>query len=83
MPRQGTNIHKSITEDRVIATCMRRMNSLDDPGICLSCGEDTDGVEPDAERYLCVHCGNHSVYGSDQILIGGFYHPDKPMRTRD
>ena len=68
--------HKSITEDRVVAMCMRQLTTLDNPGICLACGEEADGCEPDAENYECEHCGEPCVMGAEQILIAGAYHPD-------
>ena len=69
--------HESITEDRVTAMCMRQLTTLDNPGICLACGCEADGCEPDAENYTCEACGESCVMGAEQILIAGFYHPDK------
>lgn len=40
----------------------------DNTGICISCGAEHDGVEPDAERYKCFECGLRTVYGAQQIL---------------
>lgn len=62
-------MHESITEDRVIEAVERRMRSLDNPGFCLSCGEEAEGCEPDARRYECEHCGERKVYGADEILF--------------
>jgi predicted RNA-binding Zn-ribbon protein involved in translation (DUF1610 family) len=42
-------------------------------GFCLSCGAETDGVEPDAREYECDECGVESVYGAEEILIMGAY----------
>ena len=70
--------HESITEDRVTAMCMRQLTTLDNPGICLACGFEQDGCEPDAENYTCESCGESCVMGAEQILISGAYHPDKP-----
>lgn len=67
-------IHKSITYDRVFAACMRRHRSLDNPGLCLACGNEQDGCEPDARGYTCDACGERRVYGSDELLISGQYH---------
>ena len=69
--------HESITEDRVTAMCMRQLTTLDNPGICLACGFEQDGCEPDAENYTCESCGESTVMGAEQILISGAYHPDK------
>lgn len=38
-------------------------------GWCLTCGEEVDGVEPDARRYLCEACDNKTVYGYEELLI--------------
>lgn len=61
--------HPSITEARVIARHEDRMTSLDDPSICLACGADADGVEPDARNYDCESCGEHQVFGIEEIVI--------------
>lgn len=73
-------IHASVTEDRVLAACMRRLHSLDNPGICLFCGVDQDGCEPDARRYTCDSCGMKFVYGADEIIVCGYYHRDKQAK---
>lgn len=81
MAKPSFGIHKSITADRVTAACMQRLYTLDNPGICLACGEDAEGVEPDAERYTCEHCGKKWVYGADQLLILNYYHPDPSPKS--
>ena len=68
--------HKSITEDRIVAMCMRAARTVDNPGICLACGNDQDGCEPDARNYTCEACGESCVMGAEEILIAGCYHPD-------
>ena len=40
-------------------------------GFCLVCGELHDCVEPDATEYVCEVCGEHAVYGAEEILIMG------------
>jgi len=40
-------------------------------GFCLSCAEITDGIEPDAERYTCPHCGEAKVYGAEALFERG------------
>jgi hypothetical protein len=73
--------HESITEDRVVALCMEGMREASNPGLCLACGFEQDGCEPDAENYTCESCGESCVMGAEQILISGAYHPDRPERT--
>jgi rubrerythrin len=38
-------------------------------GVCLACGEVHEGIEPDARKYKCEACGQHKVYGSEEILL--------------
>ena len=38
-------------------------------GFCIRCGSETDGVEPDAEKYECDNCGAMQVYGAEQLLL--------------
>jgi Zn finger protein HypA/HybF involved in hydrogenase expression len=40
-------------------------------GFCLSCGQTTDGVEPDARKYTCPTCQQPKVYGFEELLIMG------------
>ena len=40
-------------------------------GICLSCGEQTYGVEPDARNYPCESCGENGVHGLEEALMMG------------
>lgn len=62
-------MHKSITADRIIEAVERHMTTLDNPGFCIACGEDAEGVEPDARGYECEHCGEPRVYGAEELLL--------------
>lgn len=62
-------LHHSITAERVMDACERRMSSLDNPGFCIACGEEQEGCEPDARNYECEHCGERKVFGSDELLM--------------
>ena len=73
-------IHPSVTLSRVMEMAERAELSLDNPGICLACGGEADGCEPDARRYECESCGEHRVYGDSEALISGYYHADKPKQ---
>jgi hypothetical protein len=65
----GYKVHASITTDRICEAVERHMTSLDNPGFCISCGEEADGCEPDAEGHECESCGEPAVYGADDLLI--------------
>ena len=64
------HIHSSITAERVTDAVERQLTSLENPGFCLACGaEASEGCEPDAQQYECESCGEHAVYGAEEILI--------------
>jgi hypothetical protein len=60
-----THRRKAITLQRVIEMCERDEYE----GICLACGEDQWGVEPDARRYECDNCGKEKVYGCQELIL--------------
>ena len=62
-------LHPSITIARLEAAVQRRHATLDNPGICIVCGEGNDGCEPDAREYDCEHCGEPGVFGADELLM--------------
>ncbi len=63
-------MNQNLRNKKVTLDVIAELVELDDNlGICLSCGEVQEGVEPDAERYRCESCGRHSVYGAEQALL--------------
>jgi hypothetical protein len=57
--------HESVTVDRVIEAV-----ELDDNiGICLACGEEQGGCEPDARNYECESCGEKQVFGAEELIV--------------
>jgi hypothetical protein len=62
-------IHESITADRIMEAVERHQTTLDNPGFCIRCGEDAEGVEPDARCYTCESCGEDGVYGAEELLM--------------
>jgi hypothetical protein len=41
-------------------------------GGCLACGEQQAGVEPDARKLECDGCGEHRVYGLEELMFMGW-----------
>ena len=72
MPRR--TVHTSVTLEVVMDSCDRRSTGLDNPGFCLSCGEEADGCEPDARGYVCDSCDCPHVWGAEEILLSGMYY---------
>lgn len=62
-------VHPKVTSERIMEACERLQTSLDNPGFCVACGADAEGVEPDARRYECESCGEMAVYGAEELLI--------------
>ncbi len=62
-------MHSSVTIERVLEAAQRQMWSLDSPGLCLACGCENEGCEPDARRYQCEACGERQVYGAEELVI--------------
>ena len=54
-----------ISIDRV----MQAVSSGESAGFCLSCGNKTTGVEPDARDYPCDVCGANKVYGAEEVML--------------
>jgi DNA-directed RNA polymerase subunit RPC12/RpoP len=48
---------------------MQAVESGDYIGFCLACGEEHEGIEPDARKYECEACGRREVYGAEELLI--------------
>lgn len=63
------NVHASITTERICEAVERHNTTLDNPGLCISCGFEQDGCEPDMERGECESCGAPCVWGAEQLLI--------------
>lgn len=61
--------HRRITAARIIEACERRQRTLDNPGFCMACGNEQEGCEPDARKYVCEACGEKQVYGSDELAL--------------
>lgn len=38
-------------------------------GLCIRCGEEAYGVEPDARRYACESCDEPGVYGAQELMM--------------
>ena len=62
-------IHQDITLDRVTEAVERASVTLDNPGFCVICGAEAEGVEPDACRYESESCGEPGVYGAEELLM--------------
>ena len=62
-------LHETLTKDRIEEAYASSMLDLSSPGFCVDCGEEADGVEPDATKYRCESCGARAVYGAEELLM--------------
>ena len=62
-------MHSSITADRVIEAVEESHSTLANPGFCVACGDDANGCEPDMRKGVCDACGEHAVYGAEELLF--------------
>lgn len=52
----------------------RIVESDNDEGFCLACGEHQYGIEPDTRKGKCDACGAMKVYGAEELLLMGLFH---------
>jgi hypothetical protein len=45
--------------------------SNDYAGLCIFCGEEHSGKEPDARKDECESCGKKGVYGMEELIVMG------------
>lgn len=62
------NLHPTLTNAVIEDAARRSMFGTDNPGFCIECGAEVDGVEPDARGYSCDECGAAAVYGAEELL---------------
>lgn len=62
-------MHPSLTYEVIHDAVWRRVMTLDNPGFCITCGNEQGGCEPDARGYTCESCGTPTVYGADELLL--------------
>ena len=62
-------VHKSITLKRVATAAEKAQRTLESPGFCTACGKKVNGVDLDARKEQCPHCGARAVYGAEQLAM--------------
>lgn len=60
----GEVVDSPLTKDRIVSAC-----SEDYTGLCVNCGAEHSGIEPDARKYKCDDCGQYTVYGAEELMI--------------
>ncbi len=60
-------LHPTLTAERILEAVELAMGDLSNPGFCIACGGECDGV--DARHYECELCGERKVYGAEELLL--------------
>ena len=58
-----------ITSKITLEQVMEAVEADDNLGFCLACGAEAFNVEPDAHEYECESCGEHRVFGAEELLF--------------
>lgn len=62
---KGELFESPVTQEQVMAAAEQD----DNLGLCLRCGNEQGGCEPDARRYECECCGEPAVYGAEELVL--------------
>ena len=60
---------RGLSLERICDAIEQARTTLGNPGFCLACGAQVEGVEPDARDYECELCGEDQVYGAEELAI--------------
>jgi hypothetical protein len=70
--KEETQMQTLINPDDVLAAAEEQMFGLGNAGFCLTCGEELDGIDPDARGDECECCGAFAVYGAQELVLMGY-----------
>lgn len=62
-------VRATLNPDRIAQLAEESMFGMGNAGICITCGDECEGVEPDAREYVCESCGEATVYGAEELLM--------------
>lgn len=66
---ESLKLPRGLTLQRICDAIEQGRATLGNPGFCLACGAEVEGVEPDAREYECELCGESQVYGAEELAI--------------
>jgi len=58
----------SISRERIEDAAKRTFYGTESVGFCVACEIEVT-IEPDAFKVECDECGNHTVYGVEELLV--------------
>jgi DNA-directed RNA polymerase subunit RPC12/RpoP len=59
----------TLCQDRILELAQQQMFGTEDVGMCLECGHEQHGVEPDARDYACQQCGTKAIFGAQELMM--------------
>lgn len=59
----------TITREQLIAAAEESTFGMANTGICVACGNEQEGCEPDARNYACEACDEMAVFGAMELLL--------------
>lgn len=65
----GQPIHADVTIDRAIGLAMENETYCGNDGLCVACGSEVGGCDPDTRQGLCDCCGRPAVYGAEELCL--------------
>ena len=68
MLMKGASMSK-VTDEYIIDAVRRYHRTLDNPGLCLACGHECEGVVSDAREHTCEVCGEPRVFGAEALRL--------------
>ena len=60
---------RHVDEDELCEMAQETMLDMGNAGLCIECGADADGCEPDARAYRCEDCGKPAVFGLEELVL--------------
>lgn len=61
----GEVMDSPLTRDQILEAVSRD----DYTGLCTACGDESTGIEPDAQKCKCDNCGEYAVFGAEELVI--------------
>ena len=62
-------IHASLSPTRIESLAHEAFWQPDPPGVCIACGTEVRGIDPERERAPCGACGARRVYGAQRLVF--------------
>ena len=62
-------LHPTLSPERVESLAHEAFWQPDPPGVCIACGTEVRGIDPERERATCPSCGQRAVSGAQRLVF--------------